>query len=100
MTTKDTPGALGSNDQLGLSPHEQQAMALLAGDTRRDLYEGAAADGRSGSGNFWVTYTADEKYLPFANREVLTLLQRGLIVEKWPGWYTTPRNLAAHPLRA
>ena len=100
MTTEATPGALGSNDQLGLSPHEQQAMALLAGDTRRDLYEGAAADGQSGSGNFWITHTAGEKYSPFASREVRSLLQRGLIVEKWPGYYTTPRNLAAHPLKA
>lgn len=84
----------------GLSPHEQQAIALLGADSRRDLYEGAAADGRSGSGNFWITHTATERYSPFENHEVANLVRHGLIVEKWPGCYTTPENLAAHPLRA
>ena len=82
-----------------MSPHQLQAMHLLDADTRRDLYESAARDGKSGNGNFWITHAADEKYAPWTSRDVDELLRQGLIVEKWQGCYTTPRNLEAHPVK-
>lgn len=63
-------------------------IAMMRANQARELYEGAAANGRDGSGVFWVTHTGDEPhYAPLNWAEVRDLEKRGLIKEKWPGCY-------------
>ncbi len=82
----------------GLTPVAEVLLDMLRADSRRDLYEGAGPGGK-GSGQYWVTYSAGEQYVPLTWPEVKALAARGLIVERWQGCYTTPANLTARPNR-
>lgn len=77
-----------------LSAHQRQILRMLEARRDRELYEGAAAgDRNAGSGEFWVTYSADERYAPLPRSQVLDMKALGLIVEKWPGSYVlAPRS--------
>jgi hypothetical protein len=69
-----------------INQRQQRIVDLMRADPRRDLYEGAAPAG-SGSGEFWVTYSAEESYEPLNWDEVRDLEARGITRELWPGCY-------------
>lgn len=52
----------------------------------RELYEAASAgDRKRGSGKWYVTRSAHEKYEPLSTEEVQGLVKRGYLIEKYPG---------------
>jgi hypothetical protein len=76
---------------------QARILELLRERPSRDLYEGAAPNGRDGSGFYWVTYSAGVDYRPLSQTEVDELERGGLIVKRWPGCYgiaTTVRRSA------
>jgi len=65
---------------------QEQAIQMLREDSRRDIYEGGTPDGKSGSGEFFVTYSNGQG--PRLSRaEVAELVNARLIMKKWPGFY-------------
>lgn len=67
-----------------MNERQRIVLRLLKADLRRDLYEGAAAmHGKTGSGRFWVTHTADEEYEPLTRNDISELLKAGAIRRKW-----------------
>ncbi len=71
-----------------LTEKQRKVLDLLASRPDRDLYEGSAPpNGKFGSGQFWLTYSADEVYSPLGWGDVRQLEDAGLIVERWPGCY-------------
>jgi hypothetical protein len=70
-----------------LNQRQRRVLDLLRARTDRELYEGAGRDPGMGSGQFWVTYTADETYSPLSWAEVRQMEAAGLIKRMWPGCY-------------
>lgn len=66
------------------SSRQTKVLLLLQRcDKQRELYE--ARDGR-----YYLTYSAGESYEPLRKDEVLELVRRGLVAERWPGCYALP----------
>lgn len=71
-----------------MTPRQQRIIDLMQARPERDLYEGSAPpNARLGSGEFWLTYSADEHYQPLRREDVDALVQLGVIVERWPDCY-------------
>ena len=70
-----------------LNFRQRRLLELLRARPDRDLYEGAGPDGKSGSGRFWVTYSADDQYEPGTWPDVRNMEAAGLLEEQWPGCY-------------
>lgn len=68
--------------------NRQRVLDLMqSGSPRRELYEGAARDGKVGSGWFYLTYSADLDYQPLDKDDIQNLLANGFIKEKYDGCY-------------
>ena len=67
-----------------MNDRQKAVVAMLRADRRRDLYEGGTPDGKRGTGQYYVTYSAGVKYTPLRNVEVDWLLRSGVIERKWP----------------
>ena len=64
---------------------QQEAVLkiLKRGDKERDLYEGR-------DGQYWVTYSAEDKYEPLTRGEAEDLAAAIPLVQRWPGCYMLP----------
>jgi hypothetical protein len=81
-----------------LNARQQRVLELLRERRDRELYEGAAPPmGKHGSGQFWVTHSADAVYSALGWEEVRDMERRGLIVERWPGCYRLPPSPESKP---
>ena len=64
----------------------ERALRMLTEQPRRELYEGAVAGWKTGSGLYYVTYSDGQS--PTLNRgDIDRLLAEGKIIEKYPGCY-------------
>lgn len=66
----------------------ERAMRMLAEQPRRELYEGAGAGGKQGSGLFYVTYS-DGGSPTLTRSDIEVLIGQGKIKEKYPGCYVS-----------
>lgn len=70
-----------------LAHDKETVLELMRARSDRELYEGAGPDGKTGSGMFFVTYSAGERYAPLTAAQVAELERGGRIRQKWPGCY-------------
>lgn len=75
-----------------LNDRQRSALELLRSNPERDLYEGAGGGGNRGSGEYWITYSADKAYLPLHWEDVRDLLEQGLLCDKWPAAHYKDRH--------
>ena len=73
---------------------QQQALRMLRENPKRDIYEGGSADGKHGTGDFYVSY-GDGHGPKLSKLEVAEMVNARLIRQKWPdcpGYYTLNRR--------
>lgn len=61
----------------------ERALRMLKEQPKRDIYEGAAHGGKSGSGLFYVTY-GDGSSPELTREDIRLLLESDQIERKWP----------------
>ncbi len=69
-----------------MTPAQSQALQMLREDSRRDIYEAGSPDGKTGSGEFFVTYSNGQGPT-LSKTEVAELVNARLIRQKYPGFY-------------
>lgn len=76
-----------------MNNRQRTVLFLLHQDARRDLYEGAAEDGKSGSGLYFISFSEGKKYQPLTTEEVERLVKSRHIVKKYKWCYTLARTV-------
>jgi hypothetical protein len=71
---------------LRITPHQKLVLEKMrASRGKRELYESASAlDSERGSGEYFLTYSGDDRIRPLTRQDVSHLLMIGLIAKKYP----------------